>query len=73
MQFLLYDIKRSLDKESLEKYGDNFKMATITCLDKVCPLDCIKIILNYRWSSIGNLTRISGYIWVVSKSLLLNI
>ncbi|KAM3134422.1 hypothetical protein pb186bvf_013535 [Paramecium bursaria] len=40
MQFLLYDIKRSLDKESLEKYGDNFKMATITCLDKVCPLDC---------------------------------
>ncbi|KAM3134421.1 hypothetical protein pb186bvf_013534 [Paramecium bursaria] len=39
MQFLLYDIKRSLDKESLEKYGDNFKMATITCLDKVCPLD----------------------------------
>ena len=45
MQFLLYDIKRSLDKESLEKYGDNFKMGTITCLDKVCPLDGINILI----------------------------
>ena len=48
MQFLLYDIKRSLDKESLEKYGDNFKMATITCLDKICPIDCTIIILFLR-------------------------